>query len=590
MLRVLLTLLFSFSALIANCFAVENPPTAEDVNTLAEFAKLTANGFFQHTFEVRMRYEFAGRFFSEGDRLALYGSAHNSSLQLAELIVKFEDIIRQIEQHKGKDWDQRFGRTGLYEEARGNLFSIRVSKFGIDYYAALAAADKDVNASAKKLLKQIDSFNEAGNSFYLQLVKGRTLALLAKTEPDYKPAAERVFSELRERSDPATPTSRGCAEAGTSRQLAFMASIEQLRLESAKKYVEAERLARDLIKSGLTDDLEVILPIAFLQRRLGLVDTYNDLLQSNPAVRTVAAGMVLAWLESGNAPANPLDGALAAEATLRDDPKKHKELLLKLARENTSASSVIDYAAAVTLADSNESDAVYLLIRAGEVLDAQSAEVLGLTGKQIATHAAKLAYRVFVREPNQCELTTEAFENYFDLAGESPDPNLQYIYTQVLVLCGQYRQAVDMLREIPPSAEELYPKAQLDLMSAEMASGPRRSIFDRTQYARQFSKYLRNTDDCIYLEQATILLKGCLEEIEILETDRLTYLDTVKYSKKIAAFLYSCSADCKRASMLAEFSALDPNMTDKELIDVNEILSAADCDDGLDALRAQAKR
>ncbi len=581
--RAVVSLFLCFLAFIAHCFAAGNPPTAEDVNTLAELAKLTTNGFYQHTFEVRMRHEFAGRFFCEEDRLALYSSAYNSSGQLADLTVQFEDIIRRVEQYPHKDWNQRFGRTGLYEEASGQLFSAKLSKFGIDYYAVLAA-DKDAGALAKELLQQIDSLTESQNPFYLQLLKGKTLATLAKTDPNYTPAAERLFSELRERSD-------------TSQRLAFLASIEQIKLESTKKDIEADRLASDLIKSKLTDELEVLLPLAFVQRGLGLVNSYDDLLQSNPHARIAAADITLAWLESGHEPANPLDGVLAAEAALRDGPKKHKELLLKLARRNTSASPVIDYAAAVTAADSNEPEAVYLLMRAGEVLDAQSAQVLQTTAEQIAAHAAKLAYRVFVKEPNQCELATGAFENYFDLAGESPDPNLQYIYTQVLALCGQYRQAVDMLKKIPPSAEKLYPKAQLDLMSAEIASGLNPSIFDRTKYAPLFSRYLRGADDCIYLEQATVLLQDYLKEIEILETDPAApeanepvYPDTVKYSKKISRFLYDCTRDHKRASILAEFTALDPDTTDEELTAASELLTGLqNLDTEPDVLRAQAR-
>ncbi len=569
--RIGLSLLLCLPAL--ECLAVENLPTVEDVNTLAELSKLTTNGFYQHTFDVRMRHEFAGRFFSEEDRLALYNSAHNSSRQLADFIAKFEDIILRIEQYPHKDWDRIFGRTGLYEKASGCLFSARLNKFGIDYYAVLASDDKE----AKGLLQRIDSFSEAQNPFYLQLVRGKVLALLVKTEPNYIPTAERVFSELRERSD-------------TSQRLALLASIEQARCGLTQKDIEANRLAREFIESTLTDDLEVLLPLAFLERRLGLVDAYNDLLQSNPKARSVAADITLGWLEAGRDPVNPLDAALAAEAALRDGPQKHKELLLKLAGENTSASPVIDYAAAVVLADSNELDAVYLLMRAGKVLDAQSADVLGLSAEQIAELAAKLAYRVFVKDPNKCEPATEAFENYFELAGQSADPNLQYVYTQVLTLCGHDWQAVDMLRKIPPSAGDIYSKAQLDLLSARIASGQDNSIFHRTIYGTLFSKYLRDTSDCIYIEPATTLLQSYVEEIEVLQSDLPAYIHTLKDSKKIARFLYDCVQDQSHASILAEFIVLDPNATDEELTEAGELLAAVQNSViNLNTLRVQAR-
>jgi hypothetical protein len=575
MLRIFAVLSLLLFLLTAECIAVENPPTAEDVNTLAELARVTADGFYQHTFIVRMRYEFAGSFFSEEDRLALYDSARNSSRQLAEFISKFEDIIRKMEQYTKEDWEQRFGRTGLYEKASGCLLSARLSKFGIDYYAALAA-DKDVNSSAERLLEQVDSLNKSGNSFYLQLIKGKTLALLARNDRSYVPAAEKIFNELSEKSDP-------------NQRLAFMAAVERIKLKPAGEETDANRLARDFLDSKLTDDLEVLLPLAFLERRLGLVDAYNELLRSNPKARSVAADITLGWLEAGRYPVNPLDAALAAEAALRDGPQKHKELIIKLAGQNTAASPEVDYAAALVLADSNEPDAVYLLIRACEVLDTESAEVLGLSAEQIAEQAARLAYRLFVKDPNQCGPATEAFENYLELAGRTPEPNLQYVYTQVLTLCGHSQEAVNLLSKIPPSAGRIYSKAQLDLLSGVIASSLNISIAEKSGYAALFSRYLRDTSDCVYIEPATVLLQGYLEEIEILESDRSVYIQTVKDSKKVASFLYDCIQDQDRASILAEFIILDPNSTAEELTEAGDLLGDIQSANKLNMLRAQAR-
>jgi hypothetical protein len=575
MLRTRVALSLLLCLLTAECIAVENPPTVEDINTLAELAVLTTNGFYQHTFEVRMRYEFAGSFFSEEDRLALYDSARNSSGQLADFISRFEDTIRCIEQYSKEDWEQLFGRTGLYEKASGCLLSTRLSRFGIDYYAALAA-DKDVSVLAEKLLEQIDSLNEAGYSFYPQLIKGRALVLLARNDRSYVPAAEKVFSEL-------------CEKSNTNQRLVFMAAIEQAKLKSADEQTDADRLARDFIDSKLTDDLEVFLLLAFLERRLGLVDSYNELLRSNPKARFIAADITLGWFEAGRDPANLLDAALAAEAALRDGPQKHRELLIKLAGQNTSASPVVDYAAALVLADSNAPDAVYLLLRACEVLDTQSAEVLGLSAGQIAEQAARLAYRVFLKDPNKCGPVTDAFENYFELAGRAAEPNLQYVYTQVLTLCGHSQEAVDMLMKISPSAGRIYSRAQLDLLSARMASGQDSSIFHRVIYGKLYSRYLHDKSDCIYIEPATTFLQGYLEEIEVLQSNLPAYIQTIEDSKKIARFLYDCVQDRSRASILAEFIALDPNSTAEESTEAGDLLADIQSANKLDMLRAQAR-
>jgi hypothetical protein len=354
---------------------------------------------------------------------------------------------------------------------------------------------------------------------------------------------------------------------------------------------KAELLASEIKKSALKDEMEIVLPLAFKLRRLGLAEAYNNLLVSNPAAKIFAGRITLEWLEAGNEPANLLDASLAAEAALLSGPEEHKELLLKLAGENVSASPVVDYAAAVTLIDSPDASeqAIFLLMRASEVLDKQSADVLGLNSEQISALAAKLAYREFVREPNQCETANAAFENYFRNAGKSPDANLAYVYTQVLVLCGHNERAVEVLKEIPASAGQLYSRAQLDLMIAGFAAGQGGSITDRASNAERFYEYLKDADDCIYSGAAERMIGDYLEDIEEMRDDEQSYNSTVNFSKKIARLIYDCTADCRSAALLTEFTALDTSSNDNELADANEILSGVQCDENPDAIRAKAR-
>lgn len=575
MLRTFVVLPLFFCLLPVAGVCSEEPPTSDEVNTLAELAQITTNSFYQHTFEVRMRYELEGSFFSEEDRLALYDSARNSSVQLSEFIAQFEDIIRRIEEYSGGDWEQRFGRTGLYENASDSLLSSRLSKFGIDYYTVLAT-DTDINALAGKLLEQIDSLKKGEDSFYLWLIKGRTLSLLARYDRSYARKAETVLGQLSEKSD-------------TNQRLRFLAAIEKAKLEPTGEETEASRLVRDFIDNELAEDLEVLLPLAFLERRLGLVDAYNELLRFNPKARSIAADITLGWLEAGSEPVNPLDTALAAEAALRDGPQKHRELLLKLSGQNASANPVIDYAAALILADSNAPEAVYFLIRAAEVLDAESARVIGLDDVQIAEQAARLAYRIFIKDPNQCGQTVKAFENYLELTKGTTDPNLQYVYTQVLTLCGQSQRAVNMLMKIPPSAGRIYSKAQLDLLSGVVASSINISITEKSVYATLFLQYLRDTNDCVYVGPSTTLLQSYLEEIEVLQGDNSIYIQTIEDSKQIARFIYDCVQDRTRACILAEFIALDPSSTVEELAEAANLSANLQSVGKLGVLRVQAR-
>jgi hypothetical protein len=466
----------------------------------------------------------------------------------------------------------------VFQSVSNNLLNTQTSRLAIEYYAVLAADEDKVETEAKTLLEKIDSFYEGKNSLYLQLVKGRTLVLLAEKDADYKTDAMKIFDSFIVRSD-------------TTRETRYRPIIEILKLYPNDPPDHALTLINELSDAALADDLEVILPAAFIQRRLNNIDAYNRLLNANRQARNIAGEITLQWLKADNEPANVLDAALAAEAALKDKPEKHRELLKRLAETNIAANPVIDYAAAAALADSNQDEAAYLLIRASNLQNAQPEKTLKLSAEQIAKQASNMAYRVFVKEPNQCELVEAAFENYFQISSE-PDEDLEYAYTQVLTLCDKYEQALELLEDIAAGDGQYSARAGLDLATSKVQTYKANDKETQAHLLEEFFKGFKAEPDCTYVGPAVTLLRTFLDENPAIEQQDKYSAEAFSRWVNISAFAYHCEQNETNGLVLAECLILDPNANEQQLSDaellLKEISENIDANN-IDLLRCRAR-
>ena len=552
MLRVNALLLFLLVSPVSG--GTEKHPSAEDINNLNELAKQTTNAFYQHNFDIRMRYEFAGRFFCKDDRLELFSLSQGNSQKLTGIINQLEKIVRQIELYYGPDWQQRFGQTRLYRNSSNYLLNTRLSKFGIDYYTVLASEDKEKSAIAGELLRQIDSFSKAYNPFYLQLVKGKTLALLAETDANYRPKALHLFDQLYERSD-------------TNQSLALTASVEKARLRAAyaNTNADADTLTNDLLENPLSNDPEIILPLAFLQRRLKDIDSYEKLLAANSHARDVAAGITLMWLEAGNEPANPLDAVLAAEAALRIGPEKHKEVLLKLTENNSSASPIVNYAAALSSIEIDKYQAIQLLIKASVSQSVNPNHRLDISAVEIAKQATLLAYEMYVEDVNNCEFAANAFYNYRDFAGDDIDEDIEWKFVHLHLEDFDALAGYQRLEQIRDRGGKYSQKASLWLAAEKIRTDGFKELDQRQALLREFTENLSGSDDCIFSAEAFSLIKDTLEWFEALDLNEPAKDKVATDCTKIAEFLLGCSKDSELRFIAAECLLLKAEPNEMEL-------------------------
>jgi len=257
-------------------------PIAEDINSLAENARLTTDTFMQQSFKLRMQYEYSGRFLTEDDKENLYQLAKDAGDRLQAIVKEQETLKRQIEDYQGDDWDARYGSTGLWRKLSADIYTTKLSKFEINYYLALASEQPQRDQILHLVLGEIDSLAQGNRRFGPNLIRGKTLAMLAQTEPSYKDAAARELEVFSFYSDIYRPTA---------------AAIEKMKLLGRADTDRLNVLVKTLRSNWHKGYLELLPSLMFLQRRYD-PEGFEKTVRSWPQIEDFVGSLALADLDN----------------------------------------------------------------------------------------------------------------------------------------------------------------------------------------------------------------------------------------------------------------------------------------------------
>ena len=445
--------------LSADTASAETLPTEEVINSLAESAKLTTDTFMQQSFRLRMQYEYSSKFLNQNNKENLNKLAKSARDKLQAIAKKQETLKQQIEDYQGDDWDQRYGSTGLWRKLSADIYTTKLSKFRIDYYLALASEHPQREQILHLILSEIDALAQNNRQFGPNLTRGKTLALLAQTEPSYKDAAAREFEAFAVYSDIYRPTA---------------AAIEKMKLLSHADTNQLNILIERLRSNWNERYLELILPLIFLQRQYD-PEGFEKTVQSWPQTKDFIDSLVLSDLSHRIAQQQSLqqisvfEAESAAQAAWKNETKDYETLLNHLAGTEKFQTPLILYVTATTLTESSPTRAVDLLVKASKLQQQQKSNRLNIESCKIAEQAAQLAYNLFIADSLNCPLTLKAFENYSTIAGEKIDEELEYLYTIILNNCSRNTKTKEVLEKIANRpAGNWRNRARLDLILQAM--------------------------------------------------------------------------------------------------------------------------
>ena len=506
---------FCFSLCAFTAGSANTLPTAEDINSLAEKARQTTDTFLQKSVQLRMSYEYSGKFLTQRDREKLHTLARSAGDQLQAIAESQRKIKQQIEDYQGDDWDNRYGSTGLWRKLSTDIYITNLAKCEFDYYLALTVEQSPLNKTLQDVRVQIISLDTAHSSANSQLLRAKILAL-AQIDSAWRTLAIDILNSLMARSS--VPDA-----------IYFRAAIERIKLFSIGKLEALNSLAHKLSQSSCNNDFELILSLAFLQRQYN-PQGFEKTVQTWPQIEDFLGSLALSDLANRIAQGQPteqylhqisiFEAELAVQAAWKNKTKEYKTLLGYLLGAEKFQTPLILYVAAIAFADSSPTEAVNLLIKASTLQSAiggQNSNRLNIEAHEIARQAAQLAYGINNQSPAYCRLAIEAFENYHAMAAEKIDAQLEYLYTVILNECGQTEKSILLLDKIAGRPGGRWRnRAKLDLITEAIQQSQSESREKRSELLKQLDNLItdcrRNEDNSrLRTEVITVYCRLLLE-------------------------------------------------------------------------------
>lgn len=488
-------------------------PNANDIKSLAEKGRQTIDTFMQNSFNLRMAYEYSGKFPGSRDKEKFKILAKTAVDQLLAIGASQRKIKQQIEDYQGDDWDDRYGSTGLWRKLSADLYITAGYKGQIDFYLALTASPPQRKSILLDILTQLQPPDTTYLPAELHLLKARIYSLLSQTDSSYKPLAKHDFDLLMERSDMRQST-------------AFRITIERIRLFGPTMPDQFSTLAANIAKSRCKDDVELVLSLVFLQRKYE-PESLQKTLQIWPQIEDFLGSLALSDLsnrikegqltEQYLHQISTFEADLAARAAWKNKTEEYKTLLGRLSGTEQFQTPLILYVTSIALADSFPAEAVNLLIKASTLQQLQRSSRLKIEAHIIAKQAAQLAYGFYNHNKANCRLATKAFGNYHTMAAEKIDEQLEYLYATILNNCGQPEKGKILLEKIanrPPG--HWRNRARLDLITTSIRERQSINREKRSELLKQLDNLItdcrrRNEDNKLRTEVINVYCRLLLK-------------------------------------------------------------------------------
>ncbi len=586
----ILYLIVIFSILSPICPA-DNLPLSKDIEELYQEWMSGYEDFMQESFKIRMQYEFSGKFLTPEDKDALQKLAEETTVQLNQIIEQQKTLKKQIEDYQGKNWEKRFGETGIWRDIYYGIYQTNLRKYEVNFYTALGYDRERQSRTLQRILQQINELNETYKTKVPTLLKARTLVRLAKTNKIYKEAALKELKRFMIFSD-YTP---------------IAADIEKLKLQDSPELEEVNRLKEFIIQNHLQDHYELVIPLVSIQRRFD-ANGFKDTLCQFGDIKDIVSTFVLNELSCGlkqketgaiQKSTTVFEAELAAEAAWGNEPKEHKQLLEFFTGTDKFQTPLTTYVAATALSSCSPQKAVKLLMKSAKLQQETKSRTLEIGPSEIARQAAKLAYSSFEEKPENCQITLNAFECYLRIAEPNIDGQLQFLYAGVLRSCGKNKESKSLLEEIALLPGSKWQRnARLELTSLKVKQNKSRTLTQTINLLNQFSSLLEDHDEiepCLYADEILTLLEQLDEKVDlVIETAQKPDQFLGKY-QTLAELLCQCIEEPKKQKadlILTELSILANQNDPEKLSKIEDLIAKTEeklSAQNIDLLRCQAR-
>jgi tetratricopeptide (TPR) repeat protein len=406
------SLLVSIASLLIFSAAIfaDDLPDYDTVNLLSQKAKQTADDFYEKTFEMRMRYEYAGCFLDPNDKVKLHELATQASADLEKIAQDQNNLKKQIEDYQGDDWEMRFGQTGLWRRLTADLKKTESQAFEINAVSAITEG----------------------------------------TTSDCPPLAIRS----------------GCDSIRTAMQ-----KIKCLGLAEPNEF---ETIAESLAKSECNDNPEMLLSLAILQNKYAPDKLKNTLSRHSKIGEILGKIILDCLASDPNLDSlNPVTAELVAVYVRHTKAADYKELLAAIAEDDRFKTSDTLIVAGVAAAETEPQKTIKFFIESSALQFQKKETLLDIDAQATAEGAARLAYDNFTRNNIDCNLAVAAFDNLASIASNQLMEDMQYNYGEILLDCGKTQNAIDTFTKLAETSKSAWRrnKANFQILKIQINAG-----------------------------------------------------------------------------------------------------------------------
>ncbi len=407
------------------CFSKNLSPQQQTLEQLSRELEGTFTNFLYDTIKYRLSYYYAGDFVSQEYQNQINKITDQAADDLQKLIDKYSNLLQEIEQYEGDDWDTKFEKTGVWKKIKSDIEKANVAQIEAKYWKILSDQKKDI-PDVGNLLEQWKPL-ELGNVAFKRFLLGKIVSLQDSQK------ALQVYNSI----DP------GTMDDNLKAQLFLEISNINLKQQSpvpVKKLVE-------VLNSNAGSEYKV--SAAFILNRYGIDGILEKTLKSIEQSRALASGICFDFLAANFKKANQTFSPFEVELTAQEmfnrgcmelDPNLLDQLL------NSQKFSLPDfsYIAAVCKQDSQPAEAVKYYIDAADA----NRQSQFYDRKQSASQAAANAYQLFQADNSFAPLAIKAFECVKRVDPAAFDQRMHYIYGKVLKFTGDDQKFYDQMEKI----------------------------------------------------------------------------------------------------------------------------------------------
>ena len=489
------------------CFG-DGPVEGVDIAGKHEEAVSVYQGFMRDSFAARSSYEYAGKFLTDDIKTEVAVLSLKAGIRLEEISEEQEEMQKRVEGYGGFDWDEKYGRSGLWRRIGADIRRSKQLKCKCDYYAATGLTGEDLDKLVEDIIERC-SEQEIFEGAEADLMMLETMLLVSGQGNTKKAVLAQIDKLLISQDGDAKTKLRGRLlkaklEGGTTKLFGNMYSEWQ--------------------KSEIADDIEFGMGVAFCEIRNGSTEVLEKITDKDEDMAAFIGQLVLE--EAGTLSDEELSGkdsvliSLAGFAAERYGAAKWREMLVRIIGIEKFRVPAVLYAAGEALVEVDAMKAGTCFLEAAKKHSAKRDSRLNLSASEISEKAARLVHRAYYDEPTLLEEAIKTIEAYCEFAEDNGDEQIRYVLAGMLMEADRRDEGLVIYGEIAAGEGKLRREAKLDIAMFHLSeagsdrdkrlamSDKFKELVDLERGAKIYCGLLLEREEAKYAEEVLVLVKA----------------------------------------------------------------------------------